>query len=55
VADINAKHMQVTDGKSFRERKYKMKGLPDIYKTLITFEDGEIITTGKVYLSWRLT
>jgi len=54
VADINAKHMQVTDGKSFVKGNIKMKGLPDIYKTLITFEDGEYNHREGI-LSMRLT
>jgi len=52
VADITAKHLQITDGKSFVKGNIKMKGLPDIYKTLINFDDGEIITTGEGILKY---
>lgn len=52
VADISAKHLHVTDGKSIVNGNIKMKGLPDIYHTLINFEEGEIMTTGAGILKY---
>jgi len=46
VADLSGRHMIVTDGKNFFKGNISMKGLPDIYKTYIDFNEGELITTG---------
>ncbi|MBS1690451.1 MAG: hypothetical protein JSS96_17095, partial [Bacteroidetes bacterium] len=46
VANLSGQHMLVTDGNTLIKGNFSMKGLPDIYKTLIEFQDGEIATTG---------
>ncbi|MGN6567036.1 MAG: translocation/assembly module TamB domain-containing protein, partial [Flavipsychrobacter sp.] len=46
VANLSGQHMQVTDGNTVVKGDFSMKGLPDIYKTLIEFKNGEILTTG---------
>ena len=45
VADLAAQHMNITDGNNILKGNATMKGLPDIYKTWITFSDGELFTT----------
>lgn len=45
VADLHAQNINITDGNSVLKGKLSMKGLPDIYKTYITYSDGEIFTT----------
>ena len=46
VANLGAKDLQITDGFTKFKGDIKMVGLPDIYKTYITYTNGEIITTG---------
>jgi len=46
VANVGAEHMMVSDGNTVIKGAITMKGLPDIYKTYITFTDGEMITNG---------
>ncbi len=46
VANLNAKHITMSDGNSVVKGNLTMKGLPDIYKTYITYTDGEIYTNG---------
>ncbi len=46
VANLSAHHLNVTDGSTVIKGSVTMKGLPDIYKTYITFTDGELFTTG---------
>ena len=46
VANLGAQHLMVSDGNSVVKGNITMKGLPDIYKTYITFTDGEIVTNG---------
>lgn len=52
VADLSAKHLNVSDGNVVVKGDVAMKGLPDIYKTHITFTDGDILTTGKGILHY---
>ena len=46
VANLSAEHLDATDGNTAIKGRVTMKGLPDIYKTYITFSDGELLTTG---------
>ena len=46
VANVVAKHMNISDGNVVVKGDVTMKGLPDIYTTYITFTSGEILTTG---------
>ena len=46
VANLSAQHMNATDGHVVVKGDITMKGLPDIYNTYITFNNGEIATTG---------
>ncbi len=46
VANLSGQHLNVTDGNSVIKGDITMKGLPDIYKTYITYTDGELFTTG---------
>jgi hypothetical protein len=52
VANLSAQHLSVTDGHTAIKGNVTMKGLPDIYKTYITFDDGEILTTGGGILNY---
>jgi hypothetical protein len=52
VADLSAQHLVVTDGVNYLKGSGSMKGLPDIYKTWITFTDGEITTSGPGILKY---
>jgi len=45
VANLHAHHLNITDGNSVLKGSLSMKGLPDIYKTYITYSDGELFTT----------
>ncbi|RYZ48355.1 MAG: hypothetical protein EOP49_18875, partial [Sphingobacteriales bacterium] len=45
VDNLQGKKLYFTDGSTSIKGNLAMKGLPDIYTTLITFEDGEILTT----------
>jgi len=45
VADLGGQDMHVTDGYTTVKGDMRMKGLPDIYKTYITYTNGEIMTT----------
>ncbi len=47
VANLGAQHLNVTDGNTVIKGNITMKGLPDIYKTYITYTDGELFTTGE--------
>jgi len=46
VDNLSGQHMLITDGNTLIKGNFSMKGLPDIYKTLIEFQNGEIATTG---------
>ncbi|MBA3827614.1 MAG: translocation/assembly module TamB domain-containing protein [Taibaiella sp.] len=46
VADIKAQQLVVTNGKTMIKGNLRMTGLPDINKTFIDFNKGEIILTG---------
>ena len=46
VANLRGQHLIVNDGTDFLKGDIRMEGLPDIYKTYIEFNDGELITTG---------
>ncbi len=52
VANLAAQHLNVTDGNTVIKGSITMKGLPDIYKTYITFTDGELFTTGEGILHY---
>lgn len=52
VADLNVKHLNVTDGNSIVKGNLSMKGLPDIYATKISFTDAEVSTTGNGILQY---
>lgn len=52
VANLAAQHLNVTDGNTMVKGSVSMKGLPDIYKTYITFTDGELFTTGEGILHY---
>jgi len=52
VAAMSGQHMQVTDGNTVVKGDFSMQGLPDIYKTLIEFKNGEILTTGEGILHY---
>ena len=52
VANLAAQHMVVSDGNSSLKGNIAMKGLPDIYKTRITYTDGELITNGSGILRY---
>lgn len=45
VSDLSGHHLLLTDGITTIKGNLAMKGLPDIYKTYITYTDGEISTT----------
>ncbi len=47
VADLNAQNIAISDGRSVLKGDLTMKGLPDIYKTYITFTDCELYTNGE--------
>ena len=46
VASLGAQHINATDGNVVLKGDITMKGLPDIYKTYITYS-GEMFTTGE--------
>ncbi len=52
VANLAAQHLNVTDGNTVLKGSITMKGLPDIYKTYITYTDGELFTTGEGILHY---
>lgn len=52
VADLSAQHLSVSDGSSTIKGNVTMKGLPDIYKTWITFTDGNLLTSGSGILHY---
>jgi len=45
VSNLHAQHINVSDGNTVVKGTLTMKGLPDIYKTYITYSDGELFTT----------
>jgi hypothetical protein len=47
VADFEAKNMRYQDVENLVTGNVRMKGLPDIYKTLISVTDAHIVTTGE--------
>ena len=47
VSNLYGKHLVATDGTTTVKGNLTMKGLPDIYKTYITFTDAELTTSGK--------
>jgi hypothetical protein len=52
VANLAAQHLNITDGNTVLKGSITMKGLPDIYKTYITYTDGELFTTGEGILHY---
>lgn len=52
VDSIAGRNLSFTDGQSKVRGNAAMVGLPDIDKTLIVFEDGEIFTTGAAVLKY---
>jgi hypothetical protein len=52
VADLHAQNLNVSDGNSIVKGTLAMKGLPDIYKTYITYTNGELITSGNGILRY---
>ena len=46
VGNLEAQHLDITDGNTALKGSMTMKGLPDIYKTYITYT-GELFTTGE--------
>ncbi len=46
VSNLYGKHIVVSDGSSVAKGNLTMKGLPDIYTTMITFTDAEVYTNG---------
>ena len=46
VADFNARGMRYQDAGNVVSGNLSMKGLPDIYQTVITFTDGNVQTSG---------
>ncbi len=52
VANLSGQNLQVTDGNTVIKGNFKMKGLPDIYTTVIDFDNGEILTTGAGILKY---
>ncbi len=52
VADFSGHNIVVTDGISTVKGSMSMKGLPDIFKTYITFTDGTITTNSKGILRY---
>ncbi|GAA4470133.1 translocation/assembly module TamB domain-containing protein [Nemorincola caseinilytica] len=47
VANLSVSDLRVSDGHVELKGDLAMQGLPDIYTTLITYTNGEIVTTGK--------
>lgn len=52
VANLGAQHLDISDGNTALKGSITMKGLPDIYKTYITYSDGELFTTGEGVLHY---
>ncbi len=52
VANLYGKNLMVSDGNTVIKGDLTMKGLPDIYKTWITYTNGEIVTNGKGILRY---
>ncbi|HEY1031281.1 MAG TPA: translocation/assembly module TamB domain-containing protein [Flavipsychrobacter sp.] len=52
VANISAQKLNITDGTSVIKGNLKMKGLPDIEKTYIEYNEGELVTTGQGILKY---
>ncbi len=52
VANLSAQHLNVSDGNTVVTGNITMKGLPDIYKTYITWSDGQLLTTGSGILRY---
>lgn len=52
VSNLIATNLSVSDGNVELKGDLAMQGLPDIYTTLITYTNGEIITTGKGILHY---
>ena len=52
VTNLSAQHLNATDGNTVLKGNLTMKGLPDIYKTYITYTDGELFTTGEGILHY---
>lgn len=47
VTDIEAENLYLTDGLNTIKGDLKMKGLPDIENTYITYRNGELFTSGR--------
>lgn len=47
VADLSAQNLQVTDGYSTIKGNFSIKGLPDIDNAPISWQNGELFTTGE--------
>jgi hypothetical protein len=52
VADLSGHDIMVSDGNTVVKGDISMKGLPDIYKTYISYTKGEILTNGKGILRY---
>jgi translocation-and-assembly-module (TAM) inner membrane subunit TamB-like protein len=52
VADLHTHDINVTDGTSIVKGNLSLKGLPDIFKTYITFSNGELMTSGNGILRY---
>ena len=52
VSNLLVENLRLADGHIALRGNLTMKGLPDIYTTLITFTDAEILTTGKGILHY---
>ncbi len=52
VANLSAHNLIVSDGNSVFNGNISMKGLPDIYKTYITWTDGKLVTNGQGILRY---
>ncbi len=52
VSNLSATDFSISDGSSALKGDIKMKGLPDIYTTHISFTDGTLITSGNGILRY---
>ncbi len=52
VANLAGKNLMVSDGRNIVKGDMTMKGLPDIYKTYITFTNAELYTNGPGILKY---
>jgi len=52
VSNLAGSHLNITNGSTVIRGNVVMKGLPDIYKTHIIFDNGELYTTGDGMLKY---